>query len=108
MYNYPEVLLSLPSVHHVPGLRSGYDVPSYDDGKRYYCVPPQFCTHQCPSFPRDFSVGTGMQTKNLPLTNSLLQNDYAESIFVFNGERDVSEMPLPEEMLLTGNAESER
>ncbi|EGW93110.1 TPA: hypothetical protein ACWXO9_005351 [Escherichia coli] len=49
-----------------------------------------------------------MQTKNLPLTNSLLQNDYAESIFVFNGERDVSEMPLPEEMLLTGNAESER
>ncbi|EZA32093.1 membrane protein [Escherichia coli O174:H8 str. 04-3038] len=43
-----------------------------------------------------------MQTKNLPLTNSLLQNDYAESIFVFNGERDVSEM------LLTGNAESER
>ncbi|EKC0424436.1 TPA: hypothetical protein M2E68_005011 [Escherichia coli] len=49
-----------------------------------------------------------MQTKNLLLTNPLLQNDYAESIFVFNGERDVSEMPLPEEMLLTGNAESER
>ncbi|HHZ3524592.1 TPA: hypothetical protein ACWCD7_005135, partial [Escherichia coli] len=59
-------------------------------------------------FPGIFQWATGMQTKNLPLTNSLLQNDYAESIFVFNGERDVSEMPLPEEMLLTGNAESER
>ncbi|EPY8610952.1 TPA: phosphoethanolamine transferase, partial [Escherichia coli] len=51
---------------------------------------------------------TGIQTKNLPLSFSLLQNDFAESVSVFNGERDVPVMSLPEEPILTGNAESEK
>ncbi|KDV43193.1 membrane protein [Escherichia coli O91:H21 str. 2009C-3740] len=49
-----------------------------------------------------------MQTKNLPLSFSLLQNDFAESVFVFNGERDVPVLSLPEEPILTGNVESEK
>lgn len=108
MYNYPEVLQSLPSVHHVPGLRRDmmcHLMMMARDITAYHLNSVHISARR---FPEIFQWATGMQTKNLPLTNSLLQNDYAESIFVFNGERDVSEMPLPEEMLLTGNAESER
>ncbi|EGR4144372.1 phosphoethanolamine transferase, partial [Vibrio cholerae] len=59
-------------------------------------------------FPEIFQWITGIQTKNLPLSFSLLQNGFTESVSVFNGERDVPVMSLPEEPVLTGNAESEK
>ncbi len=89
MYNYPEVLQSLPSVHHVPGLRRDmmcHLMMMARDITAYHLNSVHISARR---FPGIFQWATGMQTKNLPLTNSLLQNDYAESIFVFNGERDV-------------------
>ncbi|EPO0743170.1 phosphoethanolamine transferase, partial [Escherichia coli] len=87
--NYPEVLQSLPSVHHVPGLRRDmmcHLMMMARDITAYHLNSVHISARR---FPGIFQWATGMQTKNLPLTNSLLQNDYAESIFVFNGERDV-------------------
>ncbi|EOT8254752.1 hypothetical protein ACKXLW_005678, partial [Escherichia coli] len=89
VYNYPEVLQSLPSVHHVPGLRRDmmcHLMMMARDITAYHLNSVHISARR---FPGIFQWATGMQTKNLPLTNSLLQNDYAESIFVFNGERDI-------------------
>ncbi|EPN0680050.1 hypothetical protein ACTULJ_003846 [Escherichia coli] len=55
----------------------------------------------CPLFSQEFQdLPDGAETT--------LTNDFAESVSVFNGERDVPVMSLPEEPILTGNAESEK
>ncbi|MCD3882304.1 lipid A phosphoethanolamine transferase [Escherichia coli] len=95
-------------VHHAPGLRSGYDVPLMmmaSDITEHHLNHVHISARR---FPEIFQWITGIQTKNLPLSFSLLQNDFAESVSVFNGERDVPVMSLPEEPILTGNAESEK